>query len=86
MVLGELDLGSVGTFGRELHGALEHHERVVLDLSGLHFIDSSGIHAIVEADLHARVDDRRLEILRAPAGVHRVFELCRVAPLLPFAD
>lgn len=59
---------------------------MVLDLSGLDFMDSAGARLLLAADLHARLEDRRLEILRAPAPVHRVVELCGLGDQLPFAD
>jgi anti-anti-sigma factor len=83
---GELDIAGAPELGRMLRRMLCRHERVVLDLSALNFMDSSGVQVLVEADLHARLADRRFEILRAPRDVHRVVELCRYDDLLPFAD
>jgi anti-sigma B factor antagonist len=86
VLFGELDLAGSPDLGRALRDCIARHHRVVVDLSGLDFIDSSGIEVLIEADLHARLADRCFEILRGPDHVHRVFGLCRVTAQLPFAD
>jgi anti-anti-sigma factor len=57
--------------------------RILLDLSGLRFIDVSGLRLIVGARRRLR---HRLSILRGPGDVHRVFELTHTTHSLPFAD
>ncbi|MCW2989810.1 MAG: putative Anti-sigma factor antagonist [Solirubrobacterales bacterium] len=86
VLFGELDIAGSPELGRALRDSIARHERVVVDLSGLDFLDSSGIEVLVEADLHARLADCRFEILRGPRPVQRVFDLCRASPQLPFAD
>jgi anti-sigma B factor antagonist len=84
VVFGELDLAVSRALGKALRRELARHEYVVLDLSGLDFMDSSSIQVLVEADLHARLADRRFEILEAPQPVQRVVELCGMTARLPF--
>ena len=43
---GELDLGVLDQLNDALHGQ-DEHRGVVIDLSGLEFVDSAGIHALV---------------------------------------
>jgi anti-anti-sigma factor len=60
-------------------------EMLILDLSGLSFIDSSGVEALLRIDRHAGARGVRLVIVRGPDHVHRVFSLCGLASTLPFA-
>ena len=84
---GELDMGTADAVERELERVeATDAETVVLDLSELRFMDSTGVRFVVSANARFRENDRRLRIVRGPANVQRVFELCGVAELLPFAD
>ena len=84
---GELDLVN----GDEIHRALERVQdsdavTTVVDLSGLTFIDSTGIRLLLTADSRARRDSHRLMLIPGPPNVQRVFEICGVRDVLPFAD
>ena len=82
---GELDLDGVDRVTEELERAEASDARqIVLDLSGLTFIDSSGVRMIVCADLRSRPDGKRLRLIRGGAPVQRVFELTGVLERLPF--
>lgn len=66
--------------------ALERRpECLVLDLSRVTFIDSSGIHVIVTAAKRCADGDVHIVIIPGPPHVHRVFEICQLTGLLPFA-
>jgi anti-sigma B factor antagonist len=85
-VSGELDLATVDV----LRDALQRAEaadarRIVLDLSGLDFIDARGVHVVLEAEARSRSDGLRLALVRGPDHVQRVFVLAGVADTLPFA-
>ena len=82
---GELDLDGVERVTEELESAeASDASQIVLDLSGLTFIDSSGVRMIVCADLRSRADGDRLRLIRGSAGVQRVFELTGMLDRLPF--
>lgn len=86
-VQGELDLANADVLERELvrvegTDALS----IVLDLSGLTFIDSTGVRLLIGAHARSRADADRLTLLRGPRSVQRVFELTGVLDILPFAD
>ena len=84
---GELDLDGAQRVAQELARAeAARARRIVLDLSHLEFIDSNGIRLILEADMRARTDGGRLELIRGPRPVHRVFELTGTSDRLPFVD
>jgi anti-sigma B factor antagonist len=84
---GEFDLASRPLLDEALTGV--GHERIealVLDLSGVSFMDSSGLHAVlVTKDL---CDRRGCELLFVPgsAQVQRLFELSGVLPQLKFCE
>jgi len=60
--------------------------KLVIDLSGLEFIDSMGIHFIVTAHEQAKERGCDLTIVRGRQEVDRVFSLIGLNDALPFAD
>jgi anti-sigma B factor antagonist len=86
-LFGELDLATAGDVERELKRVEATDARsIVLDLSGLTFIDSTGLHLILKADVRSRADSCRLTLLRGPKRVQRVFVLSGIERQLPFVD
>ncbi|MDX6720047.1 MAG: anti-sigma factor antagonist [Solirubrobacteraceae bacterium] len=86
-LFGELDLATADRLARELERVEATDARsIVLDLSGLTFMDSSGVRLVLSASARSRADANRLTMLRGGAVVQRVLELCGVDDLLPFAD
>jgi anti-anti-sigma factor len=84
---GELDLATAEAVELELARVeATDAETVVLDLSGLHFMDSTGVRLVVAANARFRDSGQHLSLVRGPANVQRVLELCGVVELLPFAD
>ena len=76
---GELDLSTVGKVEDELRRVeADAPPLVVLDLSGLSFLDSSGLRCVVRADERARDKGRRLVLVRGPNAVQKVFEITRL--------
>jgi anti-sigma B factor antagonist len=84
---GELDLVAARRVERELE-RVEATDvlSIVVDLSALTFMDPTGVRLLIDAQARSRTDGDRLLLLRGPAGVQRVFELCGVDGLLPFAE
>ena len=69
---GEFDLAEVEAFEQLATAALAGRDDIVLDLTGLAFIDSSGLQAI------ARLARGRVVVLRNPRGnVRRVLDLVK---------
>jgi anti-sigma B factor antagonist len=82
---GELDLSSSLALARELSVARDSDaDRIVLDLTGLTFVDCAGLRVILCMD--ARSSDRpgRFLVRRAPARVHHIFSLTSAARQLSF--
>jgi len=83
---GEFDLAGVERFELAL-GKLESAPGAVLvDLSGLVFLDSSGLRALVMADQRAKQEGRRLAIVPGPPVVRRVFEITQLDERLDLVD
>ncbi len=84
---GEMDLANASEVERELVRAESTNAtRIVMDLSGLTFMDSTGIRLLITAHARSNNDGRRLVLIRPPARVFRVLCIAGVDQLLPFAD
>jgi anti-sigma B factor antagonist len=84
---GELDLGSAPELDRELREiARTRPERLILDLSGLTFMDSTGLASIVEAKRLADADGHKLVLRRPTSQVQRLFELTGLTDRFTFDD
>lgn len=82
-VTGELDLATVPRLAQAMREA-DDMATVVLDLRDLRFLDTSGLRAVIDEDQRATAAGRRLQIVRGPAAVQRVFSLAGVEDRLPF--
>lgn len=82
---GELDLATARALEDRLEIARScHPERLVVDLSGLHFMDSSGVHALVRAHRRALEHGQQLHLLQGSHRIARVFEQTGTAALFCF--
>lgn len=84
---GELDLSTVEKVEEELRRVEgDGVEVLVLDLSGLSFLDSTGLRLMVTAHQRAQKADRRLVIVKGPETVHRVFTITKLDEKLEMVD
>ena len=82
---GELDMATVGAVERELRRLRgSGFDHLVLDLSGLTFMDSSGLHLVSKWATEATNDGFAFELEPGPPAVQRVFELTSMTDALPF--
>jgi anti-anti-sigma factor len=82
---GELDMATVGAVDQALRALRSSdHRKIVLDLSGLSFMDSSGLHLVTRWVEESGRDEFRFELEPGPPVVHRVFELAAMTDALPF--
>ena len=84
---GELDMATADTLTRKLDmvGSLPP-ARVVVDLSGLQFLDSTGLHALISVHREWSTAERSFKLIRGPRAVQRVFELTETEALFEFED
>jgi anti-anti-sigma factor len=82
---GELDMATVGAVDAELRRAVGAGARsIVLDLSGLSFMDSSGLHLVTRWVNESSRDGFGFELEPGSPAVQRVFELAALTDELPF--
>lgn len=75
-VSGELDLAGVDLLDQEMRRvAAESEQRIVLDLSGLHFIDATGIHLLVDLASRSRMNGSPLHLVHKSDAVQRMLDL-----------
>jgi len=81
-----LDVGNSKSFREALQPVLEEYATVLLDLSGVDFIDSSGLGSLLSClrTMNAKDGDLRLFGMRKP--VQAMFELVRMHRLFAIYD
>jgi len=83
VVAGELDVVGGPQLRQQVHSAVgDGCRRLVLDLSGVSFIDSFGLGVVVGALKRVRQRDGQLEIVVTETRVRRVFEICDLDQVL----
>lgn len=77
---GELDLMTSPKFATVIGESIRlASKNVVVDLTGLSFIDSSGLHVLLNAQRRLTRHSRRLVVRCGPGPVRRAIELSRLA-------
>jgi anti-sigma B factor antagonist len=80
---GELDVASAPELEQRLADLRdEEHERILIDLSGLTFVDSAGVSVLIRAKHDAESDGRRLVLSRPNEQVQNVFAVVGLATWL----
>jgi anti-sigma B factor antagonist len=80
---GELDMSNAQALDVELERAIDTSaERIIVDLSGLKFIDSIGMATLGRIETHYGTE--RFGLIRAPQQVHRAIALTGLGWVLPF--
>lgn len=86
-VRGEVDLTTGEQLERAVLGAEEGAPAiVVLDLTGVEFLDSTGLQIVLDADVRAHADGRELLVVAGDGEAARVFALAEVADRLSVAS
>ena len=84
---GQLDVVSAPELERRLREVLaEPHDRVLLDLNGLEFVDSAGVSVLIKAKQAAEMSGRTLVLRRPTEQLDRVFALVGLADWLAVED
>ena len=78
-LLGELDMGGAPTLRQSVvNEVISGNRHIVLDFSGVYFIDSSGLGAIIGALRRVRSHEGELLIICLEPDLRKVFELCEL--------
>jgi anti-sigma B factor antagonist len=86
-VNGELDLATVPTLRQETHALLQQGASlIVLELSGLSFIDSSGLSLLIELHNRSTEEGWTLLLTRPSEKAFSVFRITGADTSLPFVD
>ena len=83
---GELDMAALPELRRPLLERGKQFDCLVVDMSGLTFLDSTGIHFLLDLFADAQREGWLLRIVPGPPQVQRVLELSGVAEVLPWAS
>jgi anti-anti-sigma factor len=85
---GELDVAGAPALDDALRAVEDEPglQGIVVDLSGLDFMDSSGLRAVAQTDQRLRGHGVRFALVRGGDPVHRVFEITRMTERLPWVD
>jgi anti-sigma B factor antagonist len=85
VVSGELDVYEAPAFRSELFSIIdEGHPRVVVDCSGMAFIDSAGLAALVDAHRRVAANDGQLVLRGVRPSSRRIFEITDLVTLFAF--
>ena len=82
---GELDLACNGSLA-EAAIDIPPGAQLILDLSGLSFIDSSGLRTIMNLDLRSRAEEWSLSLTQPAPAVRRVLTLCAIDDRIAIQD
>jgi anti-sigma B factor antagonist len=84
---GELSRSTAESFEAELRQAIDDDaSTVVLDLSGVGFIDATGLRSVLRIANHSLRNGGRLRMQNASAPVHQAVEWGGLERLLPLVD
>jgi len=75
---GDVDLQSSPAVRQQLLACFDTHNRVIVDLAGVTYIDSSGVASLVEAFQLARKKNGFFALVNVSAAVMRVLSLARL--------
>ena len=73
-IVGEVDLATAGSFRAAIDQGIQQAGKVVLDFSGVTFMDSSGLNVLVAVTAPGRATDSVL-IRNAPRSIHRLLSI-----------
>lgn len=81
---GEIDMDTAPVLREELVRLLHQgRARIVIDMSGVTFLDSSGIHVLIGSLRRARSLHGWLRVAGVDDHLHRVFEVANLLTVLP---
>ena len=85
VVTGEVDIDTAAQLRTRLLAAVRDHDLVVLDLSGVTFMDSQGLSVLIRAAAAATARGAELRVEKVSDRVLRLLELAGLTALFPLA-
>ncbi len=81
-LVGEIDRASTDDLSARLDPLPGLDGDILIDLSGVGFIDSSGLRVLIDAHQRAQRCGRRVVMIRPSAPVRRLFDISGLVPYL----
>jgi anti-anti-sigma factor len=81
--VGELDIATVGTLEKAVLDLEENGQMIVLDLSGLSFIDSTGLRLVIDLNERYGGESDRLRVIAGSPAVERLLDIAGLRDRLP---
>ncbi|MHB8658757.1 MAG: STAS domain-containing protein [Solirubrobacteraceae bacterium] len=86
-IVGEVDLATAGALEQQVDRAAKSGaRRVILDLTGVEFMDSTGLSVIVKAARRCDQEGQEFGLIRGPHQVQRLLSLTGIDERLRVAD
>lgn len=85
-VSGDVDMGTSPDLRKTLLESLKETSRLVVNLTGVRYIDSSGIASLVEVLKEARNKQKRLVLFGLNAAVREVLQLTRLIKIFEIRE
>jgi anti-sigma B factor antagonist len=83
---GEIDMGTIDMLRSELDSARDQDASVLLDLSGITFIESTGLRLLLQASQRSALSDWGFFVVRPSAAVERLIQVSGTADLVRLVD
>jgi anti-anti-sigma factor len=83
VAVGELDIATVGALERAVLDLEDNGQMIVLDLSGLSFIDSSGLRLVIDLNERYGGESDRLRVIAGSPAVERLLDIAGLRDRLP---
>jgi len=81
-----IDMSYSKTARQQILDALSQHENVLVDLSGVTYIDSSGVASLVEGFQTAKAEKLDFSLIGVSEAAMMVFKLARLDKIFPIFD
>ena len=82
-ISGELDLANVWELRAHFKAVVQAEDNLIVDMSGLQYLESSGIKALLNAYQHLTQINRRMVLAAAAPRVHRILTIMALDQLMP---
>jgi anti-anti-sigma factor len=83
LAVGELDIATVGMLEKAVLDVEDRAQAIVLDLSGLSFIDSTGLRLVIELSERYGGATNRIQVVAGSPAVERLLDIAGLRDRLP---